>query len=146
MVVATTTKTINPTSSTTTMTINNTITTNSTTFTTYTTNSNTTTTNTIIDTAITITTTTTNHLLLITFCSKVIKISISSENILYFVLAISRSNFAQIQGSWTFLARATSLYKSLFCMLVSPLGSPLVCTFFYSTAVTPRDVARRRTT
>ena len=84
-----------------------------TTFTTYTTNSNTTTTNTTINTAITITTTTTNQLLL-TFCSKVIKISISSENILYFVLAISRSNFAQIQWSWTFFnSQDKGLFKNV---------------------------------
>ena len=35
--------------------------------------------------------------LLLTFCSKVITISIFPENILYFVLAISRSNFAEFQ-------------------------------------------------
>ena len=40
--------------------------------------------------------------LLFTFCLKAISISIPSENVLYFVFAVSRSNFAQIQLSWTF--------------------------------------------
>ena len=52
--------------------------------------------------------------LLLTFCSKVITISIFLENVLYFVLAISGSNFAQILWSWTFFnSQDEGLFKNV---------------------------------
>ena len=120
MVVATTTKTINPTTTNSTITTNNntnntiantiTITTNTNTTTTYTTNNNITTTT---NTAISITTTTVTNPTVVYIFSKVITISHFLKNILYFVLAISRSIFSQIRLSWTFSTAKTKGFAKM---------------------------------